>query len=262
MKQKLSLPQIKQLQLNILHEIHSFCKTNKIKYSLAYGSLLGAIRHQGYIPWDDDIDIWMPREDYLKFMSSFRSTRYKQIFKFENSMILLPYGKVYDSDTLLIENVNYSISNGVFVDIFPLDKKPQSNYRNLKMSMKRLFQIKRIKEIRISNTRALTRNLLLILLKVVTFPIRYKTIIKSINSKLPITLYEEDAGLVDYNEYDKELVFNRDSFDSLIEVRFENQYFLAISNYDEILRLCYGDYMTLPPKEMQITHHDYIAYLK
>lgn len=260
LKRELTLENIKNLQLDILKEIHNYCIVNKIKYSLAYGTLLGAVRHKGYIPWDDDIDIWMMREDYDKFMSSFFSNRYKQIYKYNNSTYL-PYGKVYDSYTVLIENTKHSISKGIFVDIFPIDHKPSHYFKIYKKAVNLFYKIKVIKEIKISSSRSHIKNIFLSLIKAITIPISYNNTLKILH-RLLTSFSRNNNSFTDYNEYNNTVTFKSCCFNDLTQITFENCYFYAFNDFDKILTNIYGDYMQLPPIDKRITHHDFKAYWK
>ena len=128
--QEIDFADIKQLALNILKDVAEFCDHHDIKYALAYGTMLGAVRHEGFIPWDDDIDIMMPREDYNRFIQLYNdsNSRYK-VFSIEtDNTYTYTMAKVFDQDTLMIDNTlwrNFDKA-GVFVDIFPVDGLPES----------------------------------------------------------------------------------------------------------------------------------------
>ena len=122
---ELSKNEIKTIQLDILQSIHQFCETNNIRYSLAYGTLLGAIRHKGYIPWDDDIDVMMPRPDYERFIQNypnFCDRNIVQTYNNDNSYYLW-CAKVYDNRT---EQITFPTRSGVCVDVFPIDGLPDN----------------------------------------------------------------------------------------------------------------------------------------
>ena len=122
---KLTLDEVKKIQLEILAYIDSFCKKNNISYFINYGTLLGAVRHKGFIPWDDDIDISMDREHYNMFIEKFNqdSSKYKILSLDTDKAYFNNFIKVVDTTTKIVDNRNYkTFSCGVFVDIFPMDK--------------------------------------------------------------------------------------------------------------------------------------------
>lgn len=122
---ELSGEQLKEVELNILREIKYVCDKCNLKFFLCGGTLLGAIRHNGFIPWDDDIDIYMPREDYCKFMTLFNEhscNEYKFLCMENSPVYCLPFGKVVCTKTSLFETqVQSTPGMGVYVDVFPLD---------------------------------------------------------------------------------------------------------------------------------------------
>ena len=125
MKLELNKEEIKNIQLDILNSIHQFCSERGIRYSLAFGTLLGAVRHQGYIPWDDDLDIMMPRPDYDRFVAEYQGTHQHyvvQTYK-NNESYFLSLAKVYDNRT---EQIIFPTKTGVFVDIFPIEGLPET----------------------------------------------------------------------------------------------------------------------------------------
>ena len=129
---KIETEELKRIQVDILKDIHEFCSINNIHYSLAYGTLLGAIRHQGYIPWDDDIDIMMLRSDYEKFIHTFPgSFKHLSICAPELDLnYYAPYANVWDNRTILDEGINNADHRGktigIKIDVFPIDKTSSS----------------------------------------------------------------------------------------------------------------------------------------
>ena len=136
MKKLLSEEDIRQLQIEILDEVHAFCTANSITYFLAGGTLIGAIRHNGYIPWDDDIDIMMYRDDYNRFINLFNKNNERyHVFSIENdSGYNYHFAKICDKYTYLDET-NLKINDidlGINIDLFPLDKlPPEANEENI-----------------------------------------------------------------------------------------------------------------------------------
>ena len=126
---KVELEELKQTQLEILDVVAKFCEENQIKYWLDSGTLLGAIRHKGYIPWDDDIDVGMLRPDYDKFIKLFneKNTRYK-FHCLENDLtFMLAFGKVFDTGSLLYDSAGQILKLAINIDIFPYDNAPDDD---------------------------------------------------------------------------------------------------------------------------------------
>lgn len=277
MKQ-IDIEELKQLQCDILYKIHIFCHENNIKYSLAYGTLLGAVRHKGYIPWDDDVDIMMLRADYDRFIYNF-SGAYPELSICAPELDLdyyTPYCNVWDNRTKLYENVCDNIEYdkhrgfdiGVKIDVFPIDAVPSGSKQCL------FVRTKILNALRWASSRPLSfylRSKINILFKIefcffkfVSMFFGYKKIQKMIisfgrdyNSKL------KDSDRVDMVVFDyKKRDFSKKGFDHCMELPFEKFVFKAISNYDEYLSASYGDYMKLPPKDQQVPHHGFKAYWK
>ena len=121
---EIPLEELKSRQLEILTRIDKFCTEHNIQYSLAFGTLLGAIRHKGYIPWDDDIDIMMLRSDYNRFISLFYDEQLRVLSIENESRYILPFAKVVDNNSILIEQSTMELPLGIYVDIFPVDNIP------------------------------------------------------------------------------------------------------------------------------------------
>ena len=128
---KIELEEIKQRCLEILSYIDDICRKNEIQYYLAYGTLLGSVRHQGFIPWDDDIDICMTRENYYKFkkvIAEDKTTPFKLLYVDTEKDYTLPLPKVVDTRTSLsILSQKEKMKLGVFVDVFILDNVPDDD---------------------------------------------------------------------------------------------------------------------------------------
>lgn len=123
---EMTLQELHEVQLAMLDAVDNYCRLNHLRYSLGGGTLLGAVRHHGYIPWDDDIDIMMPRPDYEKFMRYFKHEYYKLYDYRTDDTCGFSFAKLIDTRTIVQE---YTITYSVFIDIFPIDGLPhQKNY--------------------------------------------------------------------------------------------------------------------------------------
>ncbi len=270
-KNELSIDEIKILQLEILKDIDDFCNINKINYFLAFGSLIGAIRHQGYIPWDDDIDIVMPRNDYTRFINTYNNynDKYEVISPEIEDNFYAPYANVCDKRTILIEE---SLSHGkrpigIKIDVFPLDgvpvdKKEYEKLSNLVNEYKYAIAAKNAKLWFFIKNKRLT------FFRHVFFRIKYAFVSKRV-------LHEKLRSIATSNNYETsmyvdDVVFNpyanaktpREAFDSYMLSKFENYMFRIPIGYDAFLKANYGDYMKLPPIQKQIPHHNFKAYWK
>ena len=152
--------EFKPILVDMLKTIDKFCSDNNLKYFLAYGTLLGAVRHKGFIPWDDDIDIIMPRSDYQKFIQYFnkgtQSHTLQVVDCYSTNNYYLPFAKLIHTGTVVLENVNNAIPLGVFIDVFPLDnmtdqfKKSKKFFNSISL-YRNLLTLKNLKQRRINN---------------------------------------------------------------------------------------------------------------
>ena len=266
---KIEINELKKIQLNILKYLDEFCKKNNIKYWIDCGTLLGAIRHKGYIPWDDDIDVGMLREDYDKFIElseSFNSSKKYSFNCYElNHNWQYSMGKVLDNDTILYEpDVKNGIKTCVNIDIFVYDIAPIDDSKLNKMYNKRDFFVKlnscrNIKRFYTKDEQKYNFIKIAIYYILHIFPKGFfvKKII--INSK---KLCKYDTGYVGNFTANTRMKCSTKVFKSFIDVKFENEKFPAPIGYDEWLKAFFGNYMELPPKEKQISHHIFEAYYK
>ena len=266
----IGIDELKQLQLEILVKVHEFCKKNNIDYFLGYGTLIGAVRHKGYIPWDDDIDIGMPRPSYDKFLQIFNG-------KVENLYVIAPelnwnyyapYANICDSRTLLDEgdNDHRGIEVGVKIDVYPIDGVPENeeDYKKCKKKVlfyNRILSIKRTKKW-FPKGGSFLGYVRYIFDKIVYMLIPYSYIQKRIYSQATNNKFSESKYVDEFVFGPKYTRIEREVFESYIDVDFEGYMLKTVKEYDKLLRLGYGDYMKLPPKEQQITHHNFHAFWK
>lgn len=260
--------ELKVLQLDILAKVDEFCRKNNISYTLIFGTLIGAIRHKGYIPWDDDIDIAMPRPSYDRFLETFNGydTYLYVIAPETNINYYAPYANVCDRRTILYEGYNghRGIEVGVKIDIFPIDGTPEDETEYVKRTML-LDDYRTIMRWKRNKLQFYNLKLLLI-----TIAKKLKYSLYSYESLQNKILTEERKYPFSNSKYVDNVAFPVYSntrlpkccFDKYIDVHFENKLFMVIESYDEYLTKVYGDYMQLPPEEKRIPHHGFTAYWK
>lgn len=250
----------KEIMLDILEDIASFCDNKSLTYFLAYGTLIGAIRHKGFIPWDDDIDIIMPREDYNRFIKTYQTTgKYKLLIP-EDKQSFYVWTKAYDSTTIKYEKgVDYTIFSpiGIDIDIFPLDGLPsdknmlryklETNYRNF------IFRLLK-NAITSLSIRTYKGRLLAIFCRAIGIQRLKNAYIRSASRYA-----YQDSSIVGFcDPYAWRKYGDRHPkhiFTDKIKVLFEGKLFWAPVGYDEYLSNIYGNYMQLPEQQHQITHH-------
>lgn len=256
----------KKIILNVLIEFAKFCDLHNLKYSLAYGTLLGAVRHGGFIPWDDDVDVMMPREDYERFLKSYSSERFKIISIYNTKSFYLPFSKLYDTETIKVINYDIDKQNAFFgleIDIFPFDYSD-----DLGTALKSINNLKKIvpkwnKSIqKYPNIFGVIKHPKFLIEKIL-YKGKANHYAKKFDNLSQIK-YQEKKYTFKYSFFfGKKLIFEGDIFNNCKEIIFEGYRFKAISNYKDFLFFEYGDYMKLPPIEKRVTHHcDKAFYLK
>ena len=261
--------ELKTLQLDVLQAVDAFCRERGIRYSLACGTMLGAVRHKGYIPWDDDLDIYLLREDYNRLMAEFPAVyegHYELISRERDKRWDLLIAQAYDNRTVFVECAHTAMNVGVKIDLFPIDDVPDDDAEWLAYDKKRrlLARILLIKGSLLSRKqRSFRKNLGMLLIKIVTFPISRKRLAsildryaQKFNGKGYRSVFECIQGLLQKHKFSKSL------FDSLVDYPFEDRHFPGFADADAYLRNGYGDYMKLPPEEKRVAHHLYRAYWK
>lgn len=263
---EISLEELKARQLEILTRIDKFCTEHNIQYSLAFGTLLGAIRHKGYIPWDDDIDIMMLRSEYNRFISLFYDDQLRVLTIENEPRYILPFAKVVDNNSILIEQTTMKLPLGINVDVFPVDNIPDDKsvrkefYRNKKI----LNYLLDTKILTYSSERSIWKNLLLGAAKFLIFFLNTSNLTKTISeySQKYSGLMCNDVAVFAPTDNKKRWIVNRSIFKEYIRVTFEGQTFTCIKEWDNYLKATYGSYMRLPPIEQRVTHHSFKAYKK
>ena len=273
MREITDIKEVQQTALNILVYIDKICSENNIKYSLAGGTLLGAIRHKGFIPWDDDIDIMMHRDEYEKFLKVMdEDAKTNKKFKCLHYSKNCPdyyyrFTKVVDLDTHLEEsNIKTPKDSGIFVDVFPLDGIDMKKAK--KLISKTVFLGRMVANA--SMTKAYIKNDKkgkALIKKCFVYPFA-----KMFGPNFWMKKYEKIAKSYKVSDYDNTIcycgcyrekdIMPKALFDEMIDLDFEGYKFMAVKDYEYYLISLFGDYMTPPPPEKRITHHDFRIYKK
>lgn len=255
MGNKVSFEEKRKIQLEMLDEIDVFCRTNDIRYSIAFGTLLGAIRHKGFIPWDDDVDIMMPLPDLLKFKELFKSDRMQYVDVDVDRNYALPFSRIANVDTYNKEGI-VSKGYGVCIDLYVI-----VGVANLEEYLASALPLckKRLKMIK-------WRNRIIRKLPFSTIP-GYTKSMKIYRNYLFENCCEYNNALNYYIiagplSLSHKMSYDRDIFSDIIPLKFEGREYLAISDYDYFLTKRYGDYMQLPPEDQRHPYHGGNYYWK
>lgn len=264
-RKRLTSDEIKKIELEILMEFSSFCERNNLKYYLAYGTLLGAIRHRGFIPWDDDIDIVMPREDYEFFISNFKSD--KKCLELRSNRLgnlNAPFTKLVNTDTIVESQFTIDdIDDNLWIDIFPVDGQPEDNF-TFDINFRK---IKIYRAILVSTTTKLGsgttffRKFVKVMLRPLGFIFKKSYLVRKIDLLSQKFHYREcnRVAVVAWSFVGRREIMLKTDFEQSTEVEFEGHKFPAVACWDRYLTNIYGDYMQLPPVE-QRKSHNMIAY--
>lgn len=252
------LKKLQQEELKILLDFDKICRENNIKYYLAYGTLLGTIRHSGFIPWDDDIDVHMTIENYhklCKFFESYKGDLFLQNTTTEENYYLT-WAKIRRNNTLFVEKgwEKNKINNGLFIDIFPLyeypDKKDLKKYK-LRILLLGLLLDCNIVDNKKYKTYGRLGKIIYKILRLMPKNLRKKYIKKYTNY---IENYKNNNEYYYLETTNMNLIAKKSLFTEMKEYSFENHKFYSVKNYDEYLKINYNDYMKLPKIEERNGH--------
>ncbi len=253
---------LRNIELEILEQFQKICEQLHLRYFCVFGTALGAIRHKGFIPWDDDLDVGMPREDYDIFLEKAQALLPPNYFV-QNHLVekeyCLPFCKIRRSDTtfLLESSKNCRINHGVFMDIFPLDGYPDNKFSEFVFKWKRLVYNTYIHNGgKIDPNHSMLNKLLIAVGKCFTGKLTpwEATVRKDkLVRKMPYATSKRVGVMVDDNPV-KETV-PKDYFGDGVMVEFEGRQVPVPADWDSFLRHGYGDYMTPPPEADRVPLH-------
>lgn len=255
---ELYLLQLKQIE--ILKELDRICKALDLDYCLAFGTCLGAVRHKGFIPWDDDIDVYMPIEDFEILKNHYKDFQDPFFLQTQDTdpEFGLMIGRIRNSQTTLIEatEIERNINHGIFIDIYPLFYSPEKGIGAKKLLLaSMLYRLMLYGQVPMNRGMAMKIGAT-VLLKLTPRKMRsriikkaYKTMRGQNKTEFLTSLYGDEANI----RYPYSWFF------PLQRVTFEDMKAPIPANPDGYLTFTYGDYMKLPPKEKQKFHHSYVC---
>lgn len=257
--EKLSKDEVKKRALAVMQYLHETCENNNIYYVLSSGSCLGAVRHKGFIPWDDDIDVFVPRAHYDRLIDALNSGegQFRALTYTNCEGYYYPFCKLVDTQTFSQQDgYNPIQSMGLFVDIFPVDGLPS----DVKVREKHIRKARRYARLILIKNAVHTPNPIRNIAKrMVGSFFKSESLCRKVND-LALKYSEQTS------EYAMDIVWGTKPFlneyiKERILVPFEDHHFYIPKNYDGYLKTIYGDYMKLPPIEKR-TSHDLEVYLR
>ena len=259
----------KELQnhlMKMMRWFHNYCTKNDIRYYALGGTMLGAVRHNGFIPWDDDIDVGVPRSDYEKLRSMIGNREFEGYY-FETPdspsyEYRYPYGKLYDTRTTLTEHTWPALRRGVFIDVFPLDGLGNNENESIQHwnSIIRKSNYLWTRTCAVRKERAMIKNAAIIVAHLVPKAIAgEKKLLTEMDIKCRTYDFDmcEIGGNVFGNWGEKEIMPSSIMGTPTL-YRFGDMEIYGAEHADEYLTHLYGDWRKLPPFEKQVTHHDYL----
>lgn len=251
---------LRTIQLEILDEVHAFCQSNGIRYSLTYGTLLGAVRHKGYIPWDDDIDLMMPRPDYERFLRDYSSVDNEVIVLKNIDSCVEMFSKVCRKGTKMVDKKLGRCQWGVNIDIFPVDGCPADPAHREAIDRKIDLLAKLCPRYKVVSSGKFIWFLKFLAKRFLYF---YPHSVAHLKEEIDQFTACDPAT----KPYAGVLMEGCDSFqtessvyEDYILLPFEEKEYCAVRDFDLLLTTKYGDYMTPPPPEGRISLHQYDVY--
>lgn len=256
---------VQEKLLEMLEWFHNYCHDNNITYYIVGGSMLGAVRHRGFIPWDDDIDVAVPRPDYIKLLEIFKNQidhYYLESPYTGNNDYYYTYAKLYDTNTTLVEKTRRNCKRGLYIDVFPLDgvgsteKEMRTNF----VKVDRLNMFLMTRTCAIEKRRGLGKNAAIVASRCIpSFIVNDRNLVVKVDKIAASFGYEKCNYVANLmGAYRKREIMEKRIFGNPTEYKFEDIIVDGVECYDEFLTHIYGEWNKLPPIDKQKTAHNYI----
>ena len=262
------LTELQSYLLDMLKWFHNFCVSNKLRYYALGGTMLGAVRHQGFIPWDDDIDVGMPRKDYNKLIEMigdrenggfYLETPFSSSFNYR-----YPYCKLYNVKTSLVEHTWPLLKRGIFIDVFPLDglgnskEEAKNRWKSIDANSKYIW----CRTCAVRKSRSPYKNAAIVAAPLIP---KFLSNDKKILSKMDKMCQERDFDSVSmggnvFGNWGLKEIMQTSIMGVPQKYAFEDQIIYGAYDYEAYLTNLYGDWRQLPPVEKRVTHHDFIEF--
>ena len=255
---EVTLDESKKICLEILLFFDKFCRNNNIKYSLGEGTLLGAVRHKGYIPWDDDIDLLMERDQVDKFVSLYKEGPYKLFVPGKHNNWWSGVVRLTDTKTRLEFKKPNQGPHGLWIALTPVDHSPESDteFKIVRKEARKWITRCGRKVGKREYPRTIKGVIERIVSSFVSIEWMNKQYIKAVTAYNDIETGRRQKVRIN-GEF---LLFPASIMSGYTELEFEGHKFMVLSHYDDYLRHMYGDYMTLPPESERVPKHNFKAY--
>lgn len=261
--------QLRELQiaeLDGLNFFDDFCRSHRLTYYLCGGCLIGSIRNKGFVPWDDDIDVLMPRPDYEQFLKLYKKENPSERFKLLDADKERTYGNIFaviaDTNHTLVKEYqkDMDMPHGIPLDIFPIDGLASGKMaRYVQYMWTMVYSLFRSGIVPKNQGGLLSFGSKVLLGIFRGKNVRYK-IWRFAQKRMSRYSFETSENVAELcaGFYFMKKVYPRSIYDGICEVEFEGRNYLAMKNYDEYLQIPFGNYMELPPEEKRVAHHDII----
>lgn len=260
---------LNELQIKLLTMMkwfHCLCVSHNLRYYALGGTMLGAVRHKGFIPWDDDIDVGMPRNDYNKLISEIGDRKIDHYFLETPRSIAFeyryPYSKLYDTDTTLTENTWPKLHRGIFIDVFPLDgfgNTQEECLKNLNEVLKKTNFIW-ARTCAVRRQRSILKNTAVVAAHLIPQGIAQdKKRLELINQSAQRYSFDEMLfGGNTFGNWGAKEIMESSIMGTPTLYAFEDTTIFGSEKYDDYLTHMYGNWRQLPPAEKRVTHHDFV----